>query len=99
MRTQALDGLDAYNALVLGLVGKQWRPRHVADRIDPIHVRAIEGIYDNSAAFRLDAQPFQAKIFGIASHSNGRDHALDRERLCPSLPALDRSGDVFSTFL
>src|SRR5262245_33338022 len=56
------NGLDTDDALVLGLVGKERRPRDVADGVDAGNVGAAEAVDDDGAALDLHAKLLQAEI-------------------------------------
>ena len=77
VRMQPLDGLDADDAFVLGLVREQRRTGDVADGIDAGHVGAAGAVDDDRAALDLHAELFQAEIFDIADDADRRDDAVD----------------------
>jgi len=86
---QALDGLDADHAFMLGLVRKHWRPGDVADGIDAGHVGLAIAIDHDAAAIGFDAELFQSKIFDVADHADRRDHAVDFDALRLALAVID----------
>src|SRR6516165_7784869 len=87
MRMQALDGFDANHAFMFGLVRQKRRTGDIADGVDSGHVGFAHPIDDNRAAIGFHSKFFQAEVFDIADDSDGRDDALSRERLCPTLPS------------
>ena len=94
MRVEPLDGLDADDALVLGLVRQHRRPRDVADGVDAGHVGAAEAVGDDGAALGLHAELLEPEVLDVADHADGRDHALDGERLRAALAVVDGGGDA-----
>src|SRR5262249_54033123 len=94
VRLQALDRLDADDALVLRLVREQRRSGHVADGIDAGDVGAIERIDDYGAAFGLHAELFQPEILDIADDPNRGDDAFGRHGLRAALAVVDGRGNA-----
>ena len=99
MGVQALDGLHADHALMLGLVGQHGRARHIADGVDAGHIGAAMAVGDNGAAIQLHADLFKAEILGVADHAHGGDHALGLEALLHALVVIHRAGDVIGPLL
>ena len=91
---QALDGFDADDALVLGLVREHRRPGDVADGVDAGHVGAAEAVGDDDAALGLHAELLEAEVLDVADHADGRDHPLDGERLRAAFAVVDRRRDA-----
>jgi hypothetical protein len=87
MRMQALDGLDADHAFMLGLVRQHRRTRDVADGVDAGHVGLAVAVDHDAAAVGLDAELFQPRIFDVADHADRRDHPLELDRLRLALPS------------
>ena len=94
MRMQSLDRLDANDALMLGLVGKQRGTRDVADRIDARHVGFAGAVDDDHAALGFHAEFFQAEIFDVADDTDGGDDALDGKRLRAAFAVVDGRGNA-----
>ena len=76
MRIEPLDGLDADDALVLGLVGEHRRAGDIADGVDARHVGPVERIDHDRAALGLHAELFQAEILDVADDADRGDDAL-----------------------
>src|SRR5207244_11258541 len=81
VRIQALDGLDADHALMLGLVREHRRPRDVADGIDPGHIGLAVAVDHDDSAIGFNTNFFQAQILDIADHPDRRNHPLEFYRL------------------
>ena len=79
MRVQALDRLDADDALMLGLVRQHRRAGDVADGVDARHVGLAEAVDDDGAALGLHAELFQPEVLDVADHADRGDHAVDGE--------------------
>ncbi len=94
MRMQALDGFDANDAFMLGLVREERRAGDVADGVNPRHVGFARAVGDDGAALDLHAEFFQAEILGIADDADRRDDAIDGERLRAALAVVDGRGDA-----
>src|SRR6516165_551406 len=99
VRMQALDGLDANHAFVLGFVRQKRRAGDIADGVDSRYAGFAHAIDDNSATVGFHSELFQAKVLDIADDPNGRDDALDRKRLGPALAVIDRRGDAVRFFI
>ena len=95
---QALDGLDADDAFVLGLVRQHRRAGDVANGIDAGHIGLVETVDHDAAAFGFHAEFFQAEVFDIADDADGGDHALGGDRLRLAI-LLDGGGDAVGLFL
>ena len=81
VRMQALDGLDADHALMLGLVRQHRRACDVADGVDAGHVGLAVAVDHDAAAVGFDAEFFQAEVFDVADHADRRNHPLELDRL------------------
>src|SRR5450631_1792458 len=77
VRMQTLDGLDAYHALMLGLVRQHRRPRDVAYGVDAGHAGRTIAVDHDAAAVGLDAEFFQSEIFDITGHADRRNHPVE----------------------
>src|SRR5262249_27137395 len=71
VRMQALDVLDADDAFVLGLMRQHRGTCDIADGVDAGHVGPAQTVDHDAAAFRLDAELFQPKVFDIADDAHG----------------------------
>ena len=91
---QALDGLDADDAFVLGLVREQRRAGDVADGVNARHIGLARAVDDDGAALGLHAEFFQAEILDIADDADGRNDAIDGERLRAALAVVDGRDDA-----
>src|SRR5262249_28277342 len=74
MSIEALDLLDADDALMLCLVRQHRRACYIADRIDARHTCAAEAIDNDDAFVGLDAERLEAEILDIAGDADRRDH-------------------------
>src|ERR1700704_1110816 len=81
MRMQALDGLDANHAFMLGLVRQHRWPRDVADGVDAGYIGLAVTIDHDAAAVGLGAEFFKPEIFDVADHADGGNHPLEFDRL------------------
>src|SRR4029079_19095180 len=81
MRVKPFDRLDADDTLMLGLVRKHRRPRHISDRVDSRDIGFVELINDDDPAIGFDTELFQPEVLDISDHSNGGYNALDGDRL------------------
>src|SRR5262245_29821997 len=94
MWLEALDRLDADDALVLGLVRQQRRTGNVADGVNPGHIGAIERVDHDGAAVGLHAELFKTEMFDVAGDADRGDDSLDGERLRTALAILDSRSDA-----
>src|SRR6185437_10342515 len=93
VRIEALDRLDADDALVLGLVREHWRPGHVADSVDAGDIGLAVAVDDDAAALGLHAELLEAEILDVADDADGGDDALGRDLLGLAI-RLDGGGDA-----
>src|ERR1700722_3373748 len=98
VRVQALDGFDADDALMLGLVRQHRRPRDVADGVNAGYVGLAIAVDHDAAAIGLDAELFHPEVFNIADHADGRNHPVDLDGLWLALAVVD-GGDHAVAFL
>ena len=96
---QALDGLDADHAFMLGLVREHRRARDVADRVDAGHVGLAVAVDHDAAALGFDAELFQAEIFDIADDADGGNHPVELDRLRLALAVIDGGDDAVALLL
>ena len=97
VRVQALDRLDADDALVLGLVGEHRRARDIADGVDAGDVGAAEPVGDDAAALGLDAELLEAEALDVADHADRRDGAIEFGVRPLALAVLDGRDDAVGT--
>src|SRR6516165_7783448 len=99
MRMQALDGLDANHAFMLGLVRQKRRTGDIADGIESRYVGFAHAIDDDKAAVSFHTELFQAEVLDIANDADRRDDALDRQRLYAALAVGYRRSDAIRFFI
>src|SRR5690606_19458087 len=87
------DGLDADDALMLGLVRQHRRAGAIADGIDARDIGAAITLDDTGAIPDLHAELLEAELLDIADHANRRDHAFRLDLLLLAVLGLDRGGD------
>ena len=66
---QALDGLDAHHALVLGLVRQHRWSRDIADGVDARNIGFAQAVDHDNAAVDLDPEFLKPEVFGVADHA------------------------------
>ena len=79
---------------MLGLVRQHRRAGDIADGVDARHIGLAVAIDHDGAAIGFHAELFEPEIFDIADHADGRDHAIDGDRLRAALAVVDGRGDA-----
>ena len=91
---QSLDGFDADDAFVLGLVRQERRAGNIADGVNAGHVGLAGAIGDDRAALGLHAELFQPEILDIADNPYRGNDPLNGERQRAALAVVDSCGDA-----
>src|SRR4029453_14821398 len=81
MRMQALDGLDADHALMLGLVRQHRGTCDIADGVDAGNVGLAVTVDHDAATVGFDAELFETKALNIADHPDRGNPPLEFHRL------------------